>query len=537
MTGECLRLRPLTSHVGVIAGRAGARAHRGNVGYREPPKSATDAIASVRRYRKAQKVRTRYKQILHGVYGRLPPKQLVAIMGPSGAGKSTLLDVLSGYRITGVGGAVYINGRGRVMKTFKKMSCYIQQDDRLQGLLTVGENMQLAADLKLSTRLDKYEKGGIIEDVLTNLGLYEHLNTRAAQLSGGQKKRLSIALELITNPLIMFLDEPTTGLDSSSCYQVVQLCQELAHEGRTIVCTVHQPSASLFAMFDQVYVLAAGRCLYQGTTKNLVPYLEQANLPCPIYHNPADYIIELACGEYGEDKIEILTTKAENGQALNWFEQPEAIPRMEELRRIYPLSTLRELAESPLSEQTSLSNQRRVLMRRGFMKAKRDATLTHLRLIVNIVVGLMLGTLFIKAGNDGSKVMDNYKLLFAILMHHMMSPMMLTILTCKTSPTWTLCSSSDPGSDFIFDPGQALCSNPDKTLRSNPGQALCSNPCQALCSSPGQALCSNPSQAHCSSPGQLSVLIPVKLSVLVSDKLSVLIPVKLSVLIPVKFLF
>ncbi|XP_045494721.1 ATP-binding cassette sub-family G member 1-like [Colias croceus] len=369
------------------------------------------------------------KQILHSVNGRLRPRQLIAIMGPSGAGKSTLLDVLSGYRITGVGGAIFINGRGRMMKRFKKMSCYIQQDDRLQGLLTVGENMALAADLKLPTKLDKYEKGEVIEDILTNLGLYEHMNTRGSQLSGGQRKRLSIALELINNPLVMFLDEPTTGLDSSSCSQVVQLCQNLAQQGRTIVCTVHQPSASLFALFDHVYVLAAGHCLYQGTTKNLVPYLEEAGVPCPLYHNPADYVIELASGEYGEDKIEILTNKAENGKAHNWFEDPESIPTMENLRRIYPLSAMKELDAGCGAEETSQANQRSVLIKRGFMKAKRDTTLTYLRFMVNVVVGIMLGTLFINAGNEGSRVLDNYNLLFAILMHHMMSPMMLTILT------------------------------------------------------------------------------------------------------------
>ncbi|KAG6445703.1 hypothetical protein O3G_MSEX004064 [Manduca sexta] len=368
------------------------------------------------------------KQILHGVNGRLRPKQLVAIMGPSGAGKSTLLDVLSGYRVTGVGGAVFINGRGRIMKRFKKMSCYIQQDDRLQGLLTVSENMALAAQLKLSTKLDKYEKGEVIEDILTNLGLYEHMNTRAGQLSGGQRKRLSIALELINNPLIMFLDEPTTGLDSSSCSQVVQLCQSLAHQGRTIVCTVHQPSASLFALFDHVYILAAGQCLYQGTTKNLVPYLDQAGVPCPMYHNPADYIIELACGEYGEDKIKLLTTKAENGRVLDYFDETD-IPSMEALRKQNPLSVLREQDTGSGTEETPQSNQLSVLMKRGFLKAKRDATMTHLRLIVNVVVGIMLGSLFINAGNDSSRVLENYNLLFAILMHHMMSPMMLTILT------------------------------------------------------------------------------------------------------------
>ncbi|XP_050674125.1 ATP-binding cassette subfamily G member 4 [Leptidea sinapis] len=369
------------------------------------------------------------KEILHGVNGRLRPRQLIAIMGPSGAGKSTLLDVLSGYRMSGVGGTIYVNGRRRITKHFKKMSCYIQQDDRLQGLLTVGENMALASDLKLPTTLDKYGKGEVIEDILTNLGLYEHINTRGAQLSGGQRKRLSIALELINNPLIMFLDEPTTGLDSSSCSQVVHLCRNLAHQGRTIVCTVHQPSATLFALFDHVYVLAAGNCLYQGTTMNLVPYLEEAGIPCPIYHNPADYVIELASGEYGDDKIELLTTKAENGKALSWFEDQESIPTMESLRKQYPLSVMKELDSSSGTEETSQCNQLSVLIRRGFLKAKRDATLTHLRLIVNVLVGVMLGTLFINAGNEGSRVLDNYNLLFAILMHHMMSPMMLTILT------------------------------------------------------------------------------------------------------------
>lgn len=194
------------------------------------------------------------KEILHQISGRLPPGQLIAIMGPSGAGKSTLLDVLSGYRRTGVEGSVYVNGRGRNLERFRRMTCYITQDDRLQPLLTVAENMKYAADLKLETDTPRYEKEEIIELILTHLGLYEAQHTIAGRLSGGQKKRLSIALELISNPMVMFLDEPTTGLDSASCRQVVRLLRELARQGRTIVCTIHQPSASIFQMFDQVGV-------------------------------------------------------------------------------------------------------------------------------------------------------------------------------------------------------------------------------------------------------------------------------------------
>lgn len=367
------------------------------------------------------------KEILHEVNGRFPPGKLVAIMGPSGAGKSTLLDVLSGYRISGVDGYVRVDGRVRDLDEFRRMSCYIQQDDRLQTLLTTWENMKIASDLKLGVDVSTAEKNKRIEEILRTIGLYESRNTLAGRLSGGQKKRLSIALELINNPLVMFLDEPTTGLDSSSCTQCVQLLKLLAAQGRTIICTIHQPSASLFQLFDLVYVLTRGHCLYQGTTKNLVPFLESVGLPCPKYHNPADYAIELACGEYGEDKIETMVAATENGKNIMWYENPLEmnVPKYPSIRKGYSVNS----SKNKSLQETSLGNQIKVLMHRGYIKTKRDQTMTHLRILVNILTGIMLGVLFIEAGDDATRILDNYNLMFAILIHHMMSPMMLTILT------------------------------------------------------------------------------------------------------------
>ncbi|KRT86046.1 ABC transporter ATP-binding protein [Oryctes borbonicus] len=368
------------------------------------------------------------KEILHKINGYLPQGQLIAIMGPSGAGKSTLLNVLSGYSIKGVGGNVYVNGFPRDLKAFRKLSCYITQDDRLQPLLTVEENMNIAADLKLGMEISRKKKRTIIQEILQTLGLDKAITTRASRLSGGQKKRLSIALELINNPLVLFLDEPTTGLDSSSCTQCVKLLKQLAQQGRTIICTIHQPSASMFSIFDQVYVLAAGRCLYQGTTSKLIPFLEGVQLPCPMFHNPADYVIELACGEYGEGKIDVMVDATENGKALKWFENPEALSKQKKMQQNI---TPPKVDNSSL-EATSPLTQLNILLRRGFLKAKRDTTLTYLRIGVNFAVALMLGTLYWRAGADGSKVIDNYNLLFSILMHHMMTTMMLTILTFPT---------------------------------------------------------------------------------------------------------
>ncbi|XP_035783488.1 ATP-binding cassette sub-family G member 4-like [Anopheles albimanus] len=370
------------------------------------------------------------KEILHKVNGKFPGSQLIAIMGPSGAGKSTLLDVLSGYRKTGVEGAVYVNGRIRNLNSFRRMTCYITQDDRLQTLLTVLENMRIAADLKLGPEVSRHEKESIIEDILTVLGLYEHQFTITKRLSGGQRKRLSIALELINNPTIMFLDEPTTGLDSFSCNQVVDLLKRLAHQGRTIICTIHQPSAKLFQEFDQVYVLSNGECMYQGCTNSLVPFLQSVDMPCPVYHNPADYVIELACGEHGEDRIQRMVLEMGNGESTDWFADKRKILKLEQLRKKHPLKKIIEQNEELTA--TSQLHQLQVLIKRGIIKAKRDATLTHLRIGVNIIIAAMLGFLFIDAGNEGSRVLDNYNLLFSILMHHMMATMMLTVLTFPT---------------------------------------------------------------------------------------------------------
>lgn len=136
--------------------------------------------------------------------------------------------------------------------------------------------------------------------------------------------------------------------------------------------------------------------------------------------------IELASGEYGMDKVKTLSNCIGNGTSLAWFEHPEKVMKLEEIRQKRPLTettkTFREVSEM---------QQLKVLLRRGVIKTKRDQTLTHLRIAMNVLVAFMLGWLYIGSGYDGARVIANYNLMFAILIHHVFSTMMLTILTCK----------------------------------------------------------------------------------------------------------
>ncbi|XP_044008063.1 ATP-binding cassette sub-family G member 4-like [Aphidius gifuensis] len=375
--------------------------------------------------------RQKKKSILNGVSGCFKSGQLTAIMGPSGAGKSSLLNLLTGFKDANFKGSIqYINDSveqsdKKKYDNYMKTSCYIQQDDQLFRLFTVIETMEIAANLKLGNSLNKKSKNILINDILENLDLVKTKETRCDRLSGGQKKRLSIALELIDNPPVMFLDEPTTGLDSSSTLQCIAMLQNLAHDGRTIIATIHQPSAAIYGMFDHIYLLADGYCMYQGAPENTIPFFKNIGLHCPKYHNPADFMIEVVSKEYGNYNKQLLIA-AENGTSLwrtaQFVKKSIFVDTVNKTRYIDDKKAI--VLVTPPSELLRFF----VLFKRCLIQLYRDWTVTHLKLILHFLVGILLGLFFVDAGTDGSKTINNVGFLLITIVYLCYTSMMPAVL-------------------------------------------------------------------------------------------------------------
>ena len=269
--------------------------------------------------------------ILKGVDGSIVRGELVGVLGPSGSGKSTFLETVIGRRPEGMKGSVMCESRNKVRISF------IPQSNQLFEQLTVRETIEIAHKLFHATsvrvsRDQERDQGSVgevsrdqgsvgevsrdqgsvgeksVAEIVQRLSLDSCYNNPVKKCSGGQLKRLAIACDLIRSTDVLVMDEPTSGLDSASTESLIEMLAEIVKDRDvSMILTIHQPSYRVLRIFDTIYTLSCeGKCLYSGPPDQMLPFLASNGFNCPHRYNPADFIIDIASGNFGLDRLEPL---------------------------------------------------------------------------------------------------------------------------------------------------------------------------------------------------------------------------------------
>lgn len=363
-------------------------------------------------------------EILHGVTGCAKPGRLLAVMGPSGSGKSTLLNTLSGR----VPANDYVEGYFRangvpVDAMFPKRVCgYVQQDDLLFANMTVLETITFSARLRLPLGTPEHEIAVRVKSVIDELGLRKVANSKIGGelergISGGERKRVSIALELVRDISVLILDEPSSGLDSFMAYNVVQTLHDLArNRNMTIICTLHQPRSQIWDLFDDLLVLSEGSVMYFGPASESMEFCRSLGYPCPVQFNPADHILDMVARDHRSKEAD-----AQSALKIETFKKGY-IKWQKSSGSVEQLQILNANSESPevLYEESTLipmQTQFKLLFIRAFNEIKRNKFATVIRTVSAIIFAILVGIIYLDLGVSQSSIQDRVGLLFFVIIN------------------------------------------------------------------------------------------------------------------------
>lgn len=360
------------------------------------------------------------KAILKGISGAYGPSEFVAVMGPSGSGKTTLLDVISGAasKEMTITGSITANGIPVDNTVIEACVRRVPQDDLLFPTMTPIEI--LVSRATMAGYGTPHEALTIAEELLERFDMESARDVNVGDarglgntgLSGGQKRRLSVALELISRPAVLILDEPTSGLDVITASNLTKHLAALAREeGTTVICSIHQPSASIFFTFHKLLVLKGGVTVYNGPIEGraadpsykgpmepLVTF-KNCGFECPQHHNPADFVLEV-----------VTMAPADQLAAIAAACVKLAAP--------VPTATL----TLPPPPKSSFSVDLMTLLRRHFSINFRDRGVLGARLLAPMLIALLVGGLFYDIPDAANPLADATAFSFMPLMFFTMSP-------------------------------------------------------------------------------------------------------------------
>lgn len=367
---------------------------------------------------------------------RVRSGQMLAVIGSSGCGKTSLLDIITCRDEGGTmrSGQVLINGKPNTPQLVKKSIAHVRQDDRLLPHLTVRETLAFVAKLRLPTHFTQAQRDQRVDDVIAELRLRQCAHTRVGNdyvrgVSGGERRRVSIAVQLLWNPGILILDEPTSGLDSFTAHNLVITLSRLARGNRLVLLSVHQPRSDIFQLFDLVVLLSSGSAVYCGPARDMVPYFTALGYPCPRYCNPSDFYVDLISIDRRspEKEAECL----ERAMVLSERFMEKVRDTDDHMWKPTGTNTAQTLTESPqelskvkkeevitISERENRLpgrlHQFMILIRRHMYNDYRDLVTLLVHGLEALLMSLLVGCLYYGAGENRLSIQDTVALLYMI---------------------------------------------------------------------------------------------------------------------------
>lgn len=377
---------------------------------------------------------TKTIKILKEASGVVQGGKLTVLMGMSGSGKSTLMNAVSGRlkskKHCHVAGTLMLNGQVVRSKVVQRLSGFVRQEDVLLGTLTPRECITFSSFMRLPSTVSLSEKKKRAEAIIVQLDLQKCADTICGTvlqrgISGGERKRVSIGVELVTNPTLLFVDEPSSGLDSSTALTILRVLKKLVLQGRTVMCTLHSPSPKMFQLFDCLMLLSKGRMCYSGNASQVTKYLSQFGLRCSPQENPADFCLEVLStqDEQGKERVKRLASSHQSSSPLLSLEQ-EDNPDFQAMIE----------ANKP---KLSYGFQLRHLTKRAITSTWRHPMNTVARIAENLLLGLFVGMLYWSIGRTQVSMNERIGFLFfSICVNSLLSLVTSVVLFSEERPVY-----------------------------------------------------------------------------------------------------